>query len=124
MTEIKDSPPRRSRRQLEAWVKEFEDGGHCIPGRISVAPQEDADREDTGLVIVHLRNAPSSIHIKPRGYDDPVWEATLSAQTDDHVMSVNDIANLAAEVVIAGNLCAFLQWKSLDWDRNTGRRAD
>lgn len=124
METLEDSPPRRSRAQLEAWVDEFEREQHCIAGSISVAPQEDADTEDTGLVILRLHNSAASVIIKPRGYDDPYWELILTEQSDDLTMSVHDVASLAAEYVIASNLCAFLQWKSLEWDRESGRRVD
>lgn len=120
---LEDSPPRRSREQLEAWVTEFEREEHCIAGSISVAPQEDDGEDDTGLVILRLRNASASIHMKPRSYDDPMWELTLSEQPESLSLSIHDITSLAAEYVIASNLCAFLQWKSLEWDRRSGRRA-
>lgn len=123
MHQLEDSPPRRSREQLEAWVKEFEDNEHCIAGSLTVAPQEDADSADTGLVILRLRNASMSVYIQPRSYDDPIWELTLSAQPHDLSMTVHDIASLAAEYVVASNLCTFLQWKSLEWDRQSGQRA-
>jgi hypothetical protein len=122
MHDIDDSPPRRSREQLEAWVNEFEQEEHYIAGRITIAPQEDDGGQDTGLVILRLRNTAASIYMKPRGYDDPFWEATLTAHPDEQTMSVHDITSFAAEVVIAGNLCAFLQWKSLEWDRESGQR--
>lgn len=121
MTDIEDSPPRRTRQQLEEWVKEFQDEEHCIAGTILVAPQEDAESEDTGLVILRLRNASASIFMKPRSYDDPMWELTLTEQPDELMLSVHDVTSLAAEYVIASNLCTFLQWKSLEWDRQSGR---
>lgn len=123
MEKLEDSPPRRSREQLEAWVTEFEEEQHCIAGSISVAPQEDAATEDTGLVLLRLRTTSASVIIKPRGYDDPSWELILTEQSEDLTMSVHDIASLAAEYSVASNLCAFLQWKSLDWDRQSGQRA-
>lgn len=121
---FKNSPPRRSREQLESWVQEFEQQEHCFAGKASIAPQEDDGREDGGLVILNLRNAAPSIYMKPRSYGDPIWELTLTEQPKDLVMSVHDIASLAAELVIAGNLCTFLQWKSLDWDRDSGLHRD
>lgn len=121
MHPLEDSPPRRSREQLEEWVKEFEREEHCIAGSITVAPQEDTQTEDTGLVILRLRNASASIFMKPRSYDDPMWELTLTEHPADLAMSVHDLASLAAEYVVASNLCTFLQWKSLDWDRRSGR---
>ncbi|WP_295828875.1 hypothetical protein [uncultured Microbacterium sp.] len=120
--EIEDSPPRRSREQLQVWVDEFEENEHCIAGSISVAPQEDDGGEDTGLVILRLRYASSSVYMRPRGYDDPLWEMTITPQPRELELSVHEIASLAAELVVASNLCTFLQWKSLEWDRESGQR--
>lgn len=118
--ELEDSPPRRSRDQLKNWVQEFRDQGHIVAGNIKVVDQEDADGQDTGLVVMTLSNAKTSIYMQPKGYDEPLWEATLSARPDDLTLSPHDMASLAAELVVAGNLCSFLQFKSLDWDRRSG----
>jgi hypothetical protein len=74
-------------------------------------------------VIRRLRNASALILVKPRGCDDPLWEATLTAREDEQRMSVHDITRFAAEVVVAENLCASPQGKSLEWDRESGRRS-
>lgn len=47
----------------------------------------------------------------------------MPEQRNDLTLSVRDLASLAAGLVIAGNLCAFLQWKALDWDHASGQRA-
>ncbi|MDU0346514.1 hypothetical protein RWH44_12485 [Microbacterium sp. KSW2-29] len=122
--ELEDSPPRRSRDQLRAWVEEFLSQGHAMTGTIKVVDQEDADGQDTGLVVMTMRNTTASVYMQPRGYDDPLWEATLTARPDDLTLSPHDMASLAAELVIAGNLCSFLQFKSLEWDRHSGRHAE
>ncbi|MDZ5142965.1 hypothetical protein [Microbacterium testaceum] len=118
---IEDSPPRRSRVQLREWVQEFVDLGHPIASRIRVAEQEDADGRDTGLVVVELIHGGGWVSLEPRGYDDPVWQAALTGGDDDVMLSPYALAGLAADLVVAGNLCAYLQWKSLEWDRASGR---
>ncbi|WAC70393.1 hypothetical protein [Microbacterium sp. SL75] len=122
MRRLENSPPLRSREQLETWVREFEDQEHCIAGRITVAPQEDSGDQDTGLVIVRLRNATASIFMGARGYDDPMWQLTITESPEELKLSAIDLTSLAAELVVAGNLCTFLQWKSLEWDRKSGQR--
>ncbi|SDO99952.1 hypothetical protein SAMN04487848_2920 [Microbacterium sp. ru370.1] len=122
--ELEDSPPRRSRDQLKVWVEEFLAQGHAVTGTVKVVDQEDADGQDTGLVVMNLRNTTASIYMQPRGYDDPLWEATLTARPDDLTLTPHDMASLAAELVIAGNLCSFLQFKSLEWDRESGHHAE
>ncbi|MDZ5144495.1 hypothetical protein [Microbacterium testaceum] len=117
---LEDSPPRRSLAQLEAWVQEFREQGHLFAGQLKVVEQEDADSQDTGLVVMNLMNARASIYMQPKGYDEPLWEATLTARPDDLTLTPHEMASLAAELVVAGNLCSFLQWKSLEWDRESG----
>ncbi|CAN3702617.1 MULTISPECIES: hypothetical protein [unclassified Microbacterium] len=123
MDQIEDSPPRRSGAQLEEWVQEFREQGHLFAGRLKVVEQEDADSQDTGLVVMSLMNAKASIYMQPKGYDQPLWEATLTGRPEDLTLSPHDMASLAAELVVAGNLCSFLQWKSLEWDRESGTHA-
>jgi hypothetical protein len=74
------------------------------------------------LVVVNLVHGEGAVYLEPRGYDDPLWLATLTASDSDETMTPFVLAGLAAELVVAGNLCAFLQWKSLEWDRESGRR--
>ena len=124
VTEIEDSPPRRSRPQLQQWVDEFREQGHIVAGNISVAQQEDADGQDTGLVVLRLNNVNASVYMQPVGYDEPLWEATPTSRPEDLTLSPHHIASLAAELVVAGNLCSYLQWRSLEWDRKSGRHGD
>lgn len=117
---LEDSPPRRSREQLVSWVQEFRDQGHLFAGQLKVVEQEDADSQDTGLVVMNLMNAKASVYMQPTGYDEPLWAATLTSRPEDLTLSPHELASLAAELVVAGNLCSFLQWKSLEWDRESG----
>ncbi len=103
-----------------AWVDEFKQQGHLFAGQLKVVEQEDADSQDTGLVVMDLMNAKASIYMQPRGYDELLWEATLTSRPDDLTLSPHEMASLAAELVVAGNLCSFLQFKSLEWDRESG----
>ena len=115
--------PYRSKELLEGWVKEFIAQGHRVAGHLDVAVQDGSEGRDTGLVIVHLRNELADIYMEPRGIDDPLWEVTLDfGSRKDLTMSPHGLAGLAAELVVAANLCTFLQFKSLDWDRESGRR--
>ncbi len=119
---ITDSPPRRSLAQLEEWVRELTAHGHQVASVVRVVEQEDADGQDTGLVVVGLVHASGSVYLKPRGHDDPLWQATLTGSDVDETLTPHALAGVAAELVVASNLCAFLQWKSLEWDRKSGTR--
>lgn len=114
--------PVRTKTLLEQWVAEFVEQGQPHGVEIKVAIQDGSEGLDTGLVIVHLQNAPADIYLQPRGIDDPEWEATLSARSEDLTLTPYAIAGLASEVAFAGTLCSFLQFKSLQWDRMTGMR--
>lgn len=119
---IDDSPPRRPRALLQAWVREFIEQGHQITSTIRVVDQEDSDGRDTGLVVVGLVHGQGSVYIEPVGYDNPLWQTTLGSSETDDILTPYELAGLAAELVVAGNLCSFLQWKSLEWDRDSGHR--
>lgn len=86
-----------------------------------VAEQEATDGRDTGLVVVGLEHINGSIRLKPTGYDEPLWQVGLSPCDGDATMPQYFLASLAAELVVAGNLCTFLQWKSFEWDRDSVR---
>ncbi|WP_378143771.1 hypothetical protein ACFJGV_10095 [Cnuibacter sp. UC19_7] len=122
MGAVSPSDRHRSKALLEQWVQEFREQGHTIAGRLNVALQDGSEGADTGLVIVHLKNEYADIYMQPRGSDDPLWEATLVATSKDASLTPHQLAGLAAELVVAGNLCTFLQFKSLDFDRMSGRR--
>ncbi|WP_314451675.1 hypothetical protein [uncultured Microbacterium sp.] len=114
--------PAAFRAQLEEWVREFVAHGHQVASVVRVVEQEDADGQDTSLVVVGLVHASGSVYVESRGYDDPLWQATLTGSDTDETLTPYALAGVAAELVVAGNLCAFLQWKSLEWDRKSGTR--
>lgn len=105
---------------LEQWVAEFVDLGYLVASDVRVLEQEDSEGRDTGLVVVGLVHAEGSIYLEPAGYDEPLWHLTLSATEHDETMPHHVLASLASELVVAGNLCTFLQWKSLEWERQSG----
>lgn len=93
----------------------------AISGKTRVAQQKDADGSDTGRVLLDLNSVEGmSVYMQPRGYDEPLWEATLSSVPDSTTLSTHELATLAAELVVANNLCTFLPWRSLEWDRDRG----
>lgn len=118
---IADSPPRRSSTLLREWVQEFIDQGHLVASDVRVVEQDDTPERDTGLVVVGLVHAKGSIRLEPVGYDEPLWHTTIGLDDDALTIPPYVLASLAAELVVAGNLCTFLQWKSLEWDRDSGR---
>lgn len=119
-----DAPrvPVRTKTLLEEWVSEFLAQEQTQELSVKVAIQDGSEGLDTGLVIMHLRNAPAEIYMQPRGIDELEWEATLTARTDDLTLKPQQMSGLAAEVALAANLCTFLQFKSIEWDRMSGMR--
>lgn len=119
-----DAPrvPVRTKTLLEGWVSEFLAQEQLQGVSVKVAIQDGSDGLDTGLVIMHLRNAPAEIYMQPRGIDQLEWEATLTARSDDLTLRPQQMSGLAAEVALAANLCTFLQFKSIEWDRMSGMR--
>lgn len=121
MSDAESTVPFRSRALLEQWVEEFRAQAEDVAAVLDVVLQDGSDGRDTGLVVVRLRNAPADVYMQPRGYDDPYWEATLITRGELTLLPYQ-LAGFAAEVVVAGNLCTFLQFKSLEWDRESGLR--
>ncbi len=116
--------PVRTKALLEEWVTEFLSQGLIDPSQIVVAVQDGSDGRDTGLVMIHLQNAPADIYMQPVGVDQTRWEATLTARSDDLTITPYQLTGLGAEVTMAASLCGYLQFKSLEWDRMTGLRTD
>lgn len=112
--------PTRTRALLQQWVDEFVGlNAHALVD-ISVAVQDGVDGRDTGLVIVQLGNGGADMHMQPRSLDSVEWEVTLTSRPGDLALSPFQMSALGAQVAVAGNLCAFLQFKSLEWDRMSG----
>lgn len=101
-------------------MKDFEDLSYCVEGSITVAPQEDDDEADTGLVVLKLAHAPGSIYFQPASWDNPQWLATINNHSEEVALDPHKLAAYAAEMAVAGNLCTYLQWRSLEWDRESG----
>jgi len=113
--------PTRSKSLLEQWVGEFLTMNTQAVVHISVAVQDGAEGRDTGLVIVQLGNG-GDVYMQPAAFDSVEWEVTLTSRPDDLTLSPFQMASLAAQVAVASNLCSFLQFKSLEWDRMSGMR--
>lgn len=112
--------PARTKALLQQWVDEFVALNTHALMHINVAVQEGVDGRDTGLVIVRLGNGGADMHMQPCSLDSVEWEVTLAARPDDLTLPAFQMSALGAQVAIAGNLCAFLQFKSLEWDRMSG----
>lgn len=116
-------PPRRSRELLESWVADFQASAQLNGARIHVAPQEDEGDIDTGLVVMRPSGSTLSVYMQPRASGDTLWELTIPGRDYDVVMSPLELGGLAAVVLDASRLCTYLQFRSLEWDRNAGRRS-
>lgn len=121
MTEEIPFPPRRDVAVLQQWVDDFTADENDNGADIVVAQQDGERTNDTGLVIMRLRKAHASIYMQPRGFDDPSWEMTLTASLHDLAAPPYEMGALGAEIVVAANLCTYLQYRSLEWDRKSGR---
>lgn len=70
---------------------------------------------------MRLRNSNASVYMEPRGFDTPQWEMTLTAQPAQLTAPSYEMSALGAEIIVAANLCTYLQYRSLEWDRSSGR---
>ncbi|WP_295787048.1 hypothetical protein [uncultured Microbacterium sp.] len=115
-------PPRRSREILQQWVDDYTTTAGLGGARVDVAPQDADDGLDTGLVIMRPRGSTLSVYMQPRAVDDPLWELTIPARDHDVPLTAIELGQLASVVLDAARLCTYLQFRSLEWDRRSGRR--
>lgn len=102
----------RSREMLEAWIEEFRDLGHTMPGSIKVMQQDGIDGADTGLVGVHFANAVTVTYLQPDADGSGTWMVTMEPREEAVVLDSADMLDLANELAVVAALCAFLQGKS------------
>ncbi|GMA30445.1 hypothetical protein [Litorihabitans aurantiacus] len=103
--------PFRSKQTLDRWLAEF------IPTRpvgeaARVVIHDGPPGSDTGLVVVPLGNATTTVYMQPAPPGDPRWRVVIEPQPDETVLSSTELHELAAELQVAAELCAFLEEKS------------
>lgn len=104
--------PFRSKHTLEHWLDEFtasRGAGH----NMTVVIQDGSDGSDTGLVVVKLHNATTSVFMEPAELGGMRWRTTIEPQPDPTILTSHQLSALAAELQVAAELCAFLEAKSL-----------
>lgn len=102
----------RSKHTLEHWLEQFQStrGGADLA---KVAMQDGSDGSDTGLVIVPLRNATTTVYMAPGTDEDRRWLVTIEPQSEATVLECHDLHALAAELLMTAQLCAFMEAKSI-----------
>ncbi|MBF4572021.1 hypothetical protein ITJ64_05775 [Herbiconiux sp. VKM Ac-1786] len=108
--------PFRSQEILSQWLEEFLAAGHRIEGAVEVLRQDGADGADTGLVVIDLSNAPTTLYLEPVAPGDPRWAITFLARDVDAARSPQRVAALAAELAVIAELCRHLESRSASWD--------
>jgi hypothetical protein len=103
--------PFRSRALLEAWLAEY---ASSVPGahRARVAVQEEVGGSDSGLVVVPLDGATTSVYMQPAELGSPEWRVTFEARADAMVVTSADVRMLSQELAAAADLVDFLEEKS------------
>ncbi|WP_440709040.1 hypothetical protein [Herbiconiux sp. YIM B11900] len=105
--------PFRTTETLRRWVGDFEESGHDIAGTVVVLDHEDDDG-GTGLVVVHLEHVPIDVYFEPVAPGDPRWTVTFTRRDVDLTLDAARLSRLAAELMIASELCTFLEARSLE----------
>lgn len=104
--------PFRSRATLESWLDEFRALGYPMPGGLRVIQQDGDGGANTGLVVVELVNAPTSIYVQPIVQGSPRWVVSFEAREKQVELDPAGVAGLASELAVVSALCAFLQAKA------------
>ncbi len=104
--------PYRSRATLQQWLEDFvsarEDGD-----LIKVVIQDDSWGDDGGLVVVPLRNASTTVYVRPPMGEDSRWRVVFEPQLDEVALSAEETAALVAELGTAAELCGYLEVRSV-----------
>jgi hypothetical protein len=104
--------PFRSQETLERWVEEFEEEGPPLPGVIDVLRHDGEKGDDTGLVIVRLRNATTEVYLQPVALGEPEYEVVFGSRDRDLALRAQGVQALADDLALAAALCEFLERKS------------
>ncbi|KAA9085456.1 hypothetical protein [Microbacterium radiodurans] len=104
--------PFHSKHTLESWVGEFH-ASRVAGDLVKVIIQDGSEGADTGLVLVPLRNATTTVYMEPAAGSDLSWRVTIEPQPDATVLSSHELSSLASELQVAAELCAYLEKRSL-----------
>jgi len=121
-SETRDRPgyPVRSKALLEQWLADYLATGPRTSSSFKVAVQDESLGKDTGLVIMVPFGTPAEVYMQPAGPDRAEWVITLTGRDEDLTVSAQQLAGFAAELRVASDLCAYLQFRSIEWDRMSG----
>ncbi|MFS0866242.1 hypothetical protein AB3M83_02775 [Microbacterium sp. 179-B 1A2 NHS] len=103
--------PYRSLATLETWLTEFtatREGADLV----KVVPQDGSDGSDTGLIVVPLRNASTTVYVEPIAIGESLWRITFEPRLDQASLSSTQVHTMADELQIAADLCDFIEMKS------------
>ncbi|SDQ57839.1 hypothetical protein [Microbacterium sp. cf332] len=113
--------PVRSKELLEEWLADFLAAeGVRTASTFKVAEQDGSLGRDTGLVTMIPVGTPIEVYMEPAGLDRSDWKVTLTARDEDLRVDGWQLARFAAEMRIASELCSYLQYRSIRWDRMSG----
>jgi hypothetical protein len=104
--------PFRTKELLEEWLAEFLIDAKTLPGELEVLRHEDLEGGDTGLVVVRLKNSGPYAYLEPAGPGQPGWQVTFAPRNNELTLDVARLLELAEELVVAAELCTFLETKS------------
>ncbi|WP_413354578.1 hypothetical protein [Microbacterium sp. 1P06AB] len=104
--------PYRSRATLQLWLDEFT-AARGDGDLIKVVIQDDSWGDDGGLVVVPLRNASTTVYVRPPMGGDARWRVVFEPQLDEVALSAEETAALVAELGTAAELCGYLEVRSV-----------
>ncbi|MFB2582724.1 hypothetical protein ACEXQD_15870 [Herbiconiux sp. P15] len=106
--------PFRTKETLEKWAAEFVSPGKPIEGVVDVLMHDGDPGEDTGLVVVRLRNATTEVHLEPTAPGSPTWHVIFGPRDTYFALGVAGLRELSEELAVAADLCAYLELRSLE----------
>lgn len=101
-----------SRALLESWVHAFKATRPDVRADIHVLVQDATEGGDHGLVEIKLINATTVTVVEPASNGSDAWTAVFEPRTEELRLSSRSVVDLAREITIVGDLCAYLETRA------------
>jgi hypothetical protein len=104
--------PFRSKETLQGWVSEFLQQGYTVVSDLDVLTHDGGAGEDTGLIVMRMKNSTTELYLQPIGPYDPHWELIFEPRADANRATLAQLVGLTEELMVASTLLAFLEGRS------------
>ena len=107
--------PYRNQATVQAWVDEYFAAEPEMAALVTVLEKDFTPGPESGMVVVSLRNASTVTYIQAvvDASGAPHWVVTFEARNEGFDLDADGVHALAADLASVGELCEFLQRKTV-----------